>query len=220
MQASPFQSIPAPKTTQLQSCPGLPASSCRCRLHDSASPRPRGGCARTDNEPDNTEYPPDNADRPVASPILRLARGDGGDACARHPRRHRGRLRAQRSNREAARADDRLGCVRRLSDSAATEFAPPQPGQGLSGCPATRLVAWGPAGTRALGTGTGGERRQPCHPVIDRRRGDGPIRRRTPLQGHAQNRSSHNRSTFMACTRGRQGVGRGDRPRSMRATPP
>ena len=49
------------------------------------------------------------------------------------------------------------------------------PGPGESNpCPAARLVARAPAGTRAPGTGTVGERRQPDHPVADRGRGEVP----------------------------------------------
>ena len=42
------------------------------------------------------------------------------------------------------------------------------------GCPAARLVARAPVGTRAPGTGTVGERMQPDHPFADRGRGEVP----------------------------------------------
>ena len=47
----------------------------------------------------------------------------------------------------------------------------PWPGDG---CPAARLVARAPAGTRAPGTGTGGERMEPDHPIADRGHGEVP----------------------------------------------
>ena len=49
------------------------------------------------------------------------------------------------------------------------------PGLGRSNpCPAARLVVRAPAGTKAVGTGTGGERVQPDHPVADRGRDEVP----------------------------------------------
>ena len=45
---------------------------------------------------------------------------------------------------------------------------------GSSPCPAARLVARAPAGTNALGAGTGGGRRQPEYRVADRGRGEVP----------------------------------------------
>ena len=68
-----------------------------------------------------------------------------------------------------------------LTASATTGFAPPEPCQRSSGRPASagsnpgpgaRLLARAPAGTKAVGTGTGGERRPPDHPVADRGRGE------------------------------------------------
>ena len=49
----------------------------------------------------------------------------------------------------------------------------PPPG-GSDPYPGARLAARAPAGTKAVGTGTGGERRQPDHPVADRGRGEVP----------------------------------------------
>ena len=67
----------------------------------------------------------------------RPARGVRARACARQQRPRRGRVPAQRPVRPAQDPDERLGRVRRLTDCAATNFAPPEPGQRSSGCPAT-----------------------------------------------------------------------------------